>query len=193
MVQKIYIDLIHYPLYVLGPRKRVGVWFEGCSLGCVGCISQHTWKQSQENKTTIEEVVKEVCGFDTKRVTISGGEPFEQPEALLALLQALRDKGFNDILLYSGYEFAYLQKHFGEILELLDALIDGRFEKSQESKEAYRGSANQRLYILNEALRPLYEEFKQSAKRELQILDKNDQLYVLGIPKIEDSKDIING
>ncbi|MEA2029652.1 MAG: 4Fe-4S single cluster domain-containing protein [Campylobacterota bacterium] len=191
--QTIYIDLIHYPLYVLGPRKRVGVWFEGCSLGCVGCIAQHTWKQSEQNRTTIEEVVKEVSGYETKRVTISGGEPFEQPKALFALLQALRSNGVNDILVYSGYEYGYLQEHFSEILELIDALIDGRFEQSNESQEVYRGSANQKLYILNEDLRPLYEAYQSSTKREVQILDKNEQLYLLGIPKIEDSKEIING
>jgi len=191
--QTIYIDLIHYPLYVLGPRKRVGIWFEGCSLGCAGCISQHTWKQSEENKTTVEEVVKEVCSYDTKRVTISGGEPFEQPEALLALLQDLRSSGVNDILIYSGYQFAYLQEHFGEILEHIDALIDGGFEQHNPSEEVYRGSANQELYILNEELKPLYEAYRGSTKREVQILDKNEQLYLLGIPKIEDSKEIING
>jgi len=171
----------------------VGVWVQGCSFGCAGCIAQHTWKQSQENKSSVEEVVKEVCGFDTKRITISGGEPFEQPKALKALLKALRSKGFDDILLYSGFELSYLQEHFGDILQLIDALIDGRFDQSQESSEPYRGSSNQKLHILNQELKPLYEEYRSSSKRELQILDTNDQLYVLGIPKIEDSKEIING
>lgn len=192
-MQYIYIDLIHYPLYVLGPNKRVGIWFDGCSLGCEECISTHTWKQKESNKSTIAKVVDEVCGFDTKRITISGGEPFEQPEALLALVQALRDKGFNDMLLYSGYEYAHLQEHFGEIVKLLDALIDGRFEKSQESQEAYRGSVNQRLYLFNEELKPLYEAFQANAKGQLQIVDKNNQLYVLGIPKVNHTKEIRNG
>ncbi|KIM07211.1 MAG: hypothetical protein KU38_10780 [Sulfurovum sp. FS08-3] len=191
--QTIYINLIHYPLYVLGPNKRVGVWFDGCSLGCAGCISVHTWQQKEKNKSSVAKIVEEVSQYDTQRVTVSGGEPFEQPEALLALLQALRDKGFNDILVYSGYEFAYLQEHFGEILKYIDALIDGRFEQNQESKEVYRGSANQTLYVLNEALQPLYEEFRVSTKRELQIVDTNQQLYVLGIPKITDSKELLNG
>ncbi len=192
-VQTIYINLIHYPLHVLGPNKRVGVWFDGCSLGCAGCISVHTWQRKEKNKSSVAKIVEEVSQYDTQRVTVSGGEPFEQPEALLALLQALRDKGFNDILVYSGYEFVYLQEHFGEILKYIDALIDGRFEQNQESKEVYRGSANQTLYVLNEALQPLYEEFRVSTKRELQIVDTNQQLYVLGIPKITDSKELLNG
>jgi len=190
-MQDIYIDLIHYPLYVLGPRKRVGVWFEGCSFGCVGCISQHTWEQKEEHQRGVVEVADELCGFDTKRVTITGGEPFEQPEALLLLLQELRKRGFEDVLVYSGYEIEYLRKNFGEILALIDALVDGRFDKNRESQESYRGSSNQELYILNEDLAPLYEAFRASTRREVQIVDINEQVYLLGIPKIEDTQKIV--
>jgi len=190
--QTIYIDLIHYPLYVLGPQKRVGVWFDGCTLGCAGCISVHTWQRKEKNKSSVAKIVEKVSRYDTQRVTVSGGEPFEQPEALLGLLQALRNKGFNDILVYSGYALSYLKTHFGEILESIDALVDGRFEQNKASLEVYRGSANQTLYVLNEALQPLYEEFGTSTKRELQIVDANQQLYVLGIPKITDSKELLN-
>lgn len=188
--ETIYIDLIHYPLYVLGPKKRVGIWFEGCDFGCEGCISQHTWRQKEQNRRTILEVVDEVCEFDTKRVTITGGEPFQQPQALFKLLQELRGRGVNDILIYSGYEFAYLKNHFKDIIELVDAIVDGKFDKDKESQEIYRGSANQQLYILNSELEPLYEAYKTSTKRELQIVDRNQQVYLLGIPKIEDSEKI---
>ncbi|SHO80397.1 Ribonucleotide reductase of class III (anaerobic), activating protein [hydrothermal vent metagenome] len=187
----IYINLIHCPLYVLGPKKRVGIWFEGCSFGCDGCISKHTWVQKNKNRRYILDVVDEICEFNTKRVTISGGEPFEQPQELLSLLQELRNRGVDDILIYSGYKFNYLKENFGDILELVDVVIDGVFDNTQESQEVYRGSANQQLYILNNELKDLYQEYKSSTKRELQILDKNGQLYVLGIPKIDDSKEII--
>jgi len=181
----IYINLIHYPLYVLGPKKRVGIWFDGCSFGCEGCISKHTWEQKEQNRDIVSKIVDKVCKFNSSRVTITGGEPFEQPKALLVLLKELRSRGVDDILVYSGYKFSYLRDNFGDIIELIDVVIDGRFDKNQESIEIYRGSSNQKMYILNNNLKSIYEAYKNSTKRELQILDKNNQFYILGIPKID--------
>ena len=53
---------------------------------------------------------------------------------------------------YTGYTFEELQAGFGvhpewkELLEYVDVLVDGRFEKDQRSLDVkWRGSRNQRL------------------------------------------------
>lgn len=37
------LSRLHFPVTALGPGERLGIWFQGCSLGCQGCISPDTW------------------------------------------------------------------------------------------------------------------------------------------------------
>ncbi|HAU1321526.1 TPA: radical SAM protein, partial [Legionella pneumophila] len=39
----IYISRVHFPVTTLGPGHRIGIWFQGCSIRCPGCISTDTW------------------------------------------------------------------------------------------------------------------------------------------------------
>ena len=61
-------------------------------------------------------------------VTISGGEPFDQPEGLQSLLLELQKMPSLcnlDILVYSGYTLSRIKRRHQRILDLLDALISG--------------------------------------------------------------------
>ena len=181
--EKIYINLIAYPLFTLGPLKRVGIWFQGCSIGCKGCISKHTWIKEQKYKRELKEVVKEIKEFECKNITISGGEPFDQPEALFLLLKEIREE-FEDILVYSGYRYEELSKKFPFIIELIDVLIDGEFIKEKPSNKLYRGSTNQRMFVFNQKLISRYKEFFKiiKSKESFQLYFYQDRLYSLGIP-----------
>ena len=182
------INLVHYPLYVLGPNRRIGIWTQGCSFGCKGCISQHTWEKEGGVLYDVEALVKEVLESDTKRVTITGGEPFEQAVALKALLIELRDRGIDDILLYSGFSYRYLQQNFQDILKFIDVLVVGLFEIDKPTEFAYKGSENQEMIILNRNLKEEYLTYKQKRDRELQVINNNG-IFVLGIPKIGEEMD----
>ena len=189
--KSIYINLIVFPLYTLGPSIRVGVWFQGCSIRCDGCISKYTWQKEKKYKKNIDEVVKEINGFNTQSITISGGEPFDQPQALYNLLKKIR-KDFKDILVYSGYSYEFLAKKYSYILELIDVLIDGEYKKDLPSNKAYKGSQNQRMFIFNEKLVSKYQKFFQSEKSEIQFYYQNQSLYLLGIPSEQIKKRIYN-
>jgi len=52
------INLIHYPIHTLGPGERIGVWTQGCSLRCKGCMSTHTWEFDNKYSVDIENLVK---------------------------------------------------------------------------------------------------------------------------------------
>jgi len=191
---KVLINLIHYPVYVLGVGERVGLWFQGCSIRCKGCMSQYTWDFNKLFEMDIDEVVNQIKSFGVKRLTISGGEPFDQPEQLKYILQQLKKDGFEDILVYTGYEYDELKNKHNDILEYIDVLIAGRFIEGLESEYIWKGSENQEMYILNDKLKDIYEEYKKQKKnRELQIVEKNNDIYILGIPYQKDIKGLING
>jgi anaerobic ribonucleoside-triphosphate reductase activating protein len=191
---KVLINLIHYPVYVLGVGERVGLWFQGCSIRCKGCMSQYTWDFNKLFEMDIDEVINQIKSFGVKRLTISGGEPFDQPEQLKYILQQLKKDGFEDILVYTGYEYDELKNKHNDILEYIDVLIAGRFIEGLESEYIWKGSENQEMYILNDKLKDIYEEYKKQKKnRELQIVEKNKDIYILGIPYQKDIKGLING
>ena len=81
-------------------------------------------------------------------VTLSGGDPFLQPEAAMAVADAGREMGLN-VWAYTGWTFeALLDGAAGqkarELLGHLDVVVDGPFRRELLSKEClFRGSSNQ--------------------------------------------------
>ena len=93
-------------------------------------------------------------------MTFSGGEPFEQAEALAELAKEIHALGDLDIVTYTGYTFEQLLKDSDQkpawkaLLEQTDILIDGPFDESRKSYEVrFRGSSNQRYLDAKESLR----------------------------------------
>ena len=88
-------------------------------------------------------------------ISILGGEPFLQPDALLALVRALRTRGCQHILVYSGYAYEQLRwmgNHapaIGTILDEIEVLIDGPYIAAlAASAGPWTGSGNQRVIDL---------------------------------------------
>ena len=189
----ILINLIHYPVYTLGVGKRIGVWFQGCNIKCKGCMSKYTWSFDTKYKRNIEDVIKEILSYPSKKITISGGEPFDQPKELEYLLKTLKENNFEDILVYSGYDYEEIKNKYENILKYIDILIAGRFIENLESEYIWKGSENQKMYIFNKKLEEIYNDYKKKKKdKRLQIVEKNNDIYILGIPYQKDIKEILN-
>ncbi|MCC6504516.1 MAG: 4Fe-4S cluster-binding domain-containing protein, partial [Aquimonas sp.] len=122
---------MHFPVTVLGPGRRIGIWLQGCNIGCPGCISRDTWDTGAGEVLDIDAVLtwcRRVALQGCDGVTISGGEPFQQSTALSLLLVGLhawrRELGEPfDILCYSGFPMHRLKRDHPEVLRLLDAII----------------------------------------------------------------------
>src|SRR6185503_5851184 len=70
------LSRLHYPLTELGPGRRAGVWFQGCTIRCPGCMSVDTWPRRPERAVPVAEVLGWLAGLGpVDGVTISGGEP----------------------------------------------------------------------------------------------------------------------
>ena len=143
-----------------GPGVRIVVWVQGCSIGCPGCFNPGTHEVGSPD-SSIGDVLARILaavGPETNGVTFSGGEPFEQAEALAVLAGAVRRAWPEGTLMaYSGYTLAHLQSEAAPpgssaLLGALDYLVDGPFEVRLPGQEPWQASANQQLRILGRPL-----------------------------------------
>lgn len=179
-----------YPVQVLGPGKRIGIWVCGCKRGCKGCSNPELWEQKPEFEIPVSKVVELVRSVaDTHEVdgfTISGGEPMDQARELAELLSELQAIS-EDILIYSGYRLSELEERkdpdTDQVLRTAAVLIDGAYIEEENKDVLLRGSANQEIYILNLKLKEKYEKYLAAAHNQIQNFTTSDGVVSVGIHK----------
>ena len=176
-----YVSRILYPVEVLGPGKRIGIWMQGCEHHCPDCSNPELWNQNESCHTDAEHVIRlirliasehQVDGF-----TITGGDPFYQPDALRQLFPLLKEIS-DDILVYTGYMYEDVPR---DILQHIAVLIDGKYIEERNHGEVLRGSDNQRIIILQEKYRSLYETYTDSPRSRIQNFTTRDGIISVGI------------
>jgi anaerobic ribonucleoside-triphosphate reductase activating protein len=181
------LSRIHFPVTTLGPGRRVGIWFQGCSIGCKGCISLDTWAEGKGN-TSIDEVITSIAAWIEKSdgITISGGEPFDQPEALVSLILKLRSMTAIDILVYSGYPIEKIVPVLDRIDGMIDVLITDPYIVQSSQTMPLRGSDNQRLHYLTDLGKKRFSKYNRkldSADKNFDIMfEENGSAWIVGIP-----------
>ena len=142
-----------------GPGVRVTLFVSGCTHRCKGCFQPQTWdfRYGQPFAAETEEALLEALDRPyISGLTLLGGEPFEpdNQRALLPLLRRVRGElPGKTVWCYSGYTLEELHQPgrarcecTGEMLSLLDVLVDGEFvETKKDLSLRFRGSANQRI------------------------------------------------
>ncbi len=190
---KIAVNKAHYPVTVLGPGSRLGIWLQGCSIRCPGCVSRDTWVRDATREMDVDALLawcQRVAPGAPDGITISGGEPFDQPGALAAFLKGLhrwrRASGRDfDILCYSGYPLNTLQRKHGQILALLDAIIPEPYVDGLPLAHVWRGSANQPLVPLSALGEARYKPHLETPAAEgkcMQVAVDGRRLWFIGIP-----------
>jgi anaerobic ribonucleoside-triphosphate reductase activating protein len=181
------VSRLHFPVTALGPGRRVGLWLQGCSIRCAGCISPDTWTPDR-GATTVGEVIRrlEAWADQADGLTVSGGEPFDQPDALAEVLGAWRSLSDASILVFSGFEAPHLQPWLTNHPNLIDALVAGPFRLETAQTLALRGSDNQTLYRLTargEAAFAGYDRPAERGDRRLDVMfDEDGGAWFAGIP-----------
>jgi anaerobic ribonucleoside-triphosphate reductase activating protein len=134
-----------------GPGWRAVVWFQGCTLGCVGCFNPLTHPHAGgQLLDTADLAARMACLADRiEGVTVSGGEPFQQPEALVDLLARLAQTPLSR-LVFSGYTLREIaEMPLGPAaLRHIDVLIGGRYVAGRHLGLGLLGSANQQAHLL---------------------------------------------
>jgi anaerobic ribonucleoside-triphosphate reductase activating protein len=137
-----------------GPGVRFVVWLQGCTLGCPGCFNPATHPAAGSTVVAIDALAAQLAAAARAGATglsLSGGEPLQQPEAAIGLLDAARGLGLST-LAFSGYTIDEIRALPGgpAVLARLDVLIDGRYVAGDRLATGLRGSANQRIHLLTD-------------------------------------------
>lgn len=154
MQTKIRIMDFVYSSSVDGTGFRDVLFVNYCPHHCEGCHNPESWDKANGKDITIDEAYENLTKSEITNVTFSGGEPFEQAEALTTLAKMLKEKG-KTIWIYSGYTFEQLIKDpiKLELLKLCDVLVDGKFEINNKGLNMrFKGSYNQRILDVKRSL-----------------------------------------
>lgn len=181
------VALRFWPVLALGPGQRYGLWLQGCSRRCPSCMAQSFQPPSSPDCEELapRELLADIVARRPEGVTISGGEPFEQPEELKSLLLLLRAAGIMDIIIYSGFSGECLLELCPWLPRLASCLIDGPFVDSLPTEAGWKGSGNQRAWIFRYF--PAYADWLAAPKGRLQPARQGQNLYLLGIPRMGDA------
>jgi anaerobic ribonucleoside-triphosphate reductase activating protein len=158
-----------------GPGLRAVVFFQGCSLGCPKCWNPST-HQFRGTEASVDAVVQGVLRARQEHplegVTFSGGEPMQQTDSLLRLIQGSRrqapELSFGMFSGYTEHELAqgrywiwgdgsseqHRRRLWQEIRACLDFAILGRFNQAQPSSLPLRTSRNQILRLFSDRYAP---------------------------------------
>lgn len=198
-----FVARILYPVQVLGPGNRVGIWVSGCPRRCEGCANPELWVQNQSQNISMDALLDLVDRIALNNIidgfTITGGEPFFQHKELETLLQALT-KWSEDILVFSGYERKEIESFAS--LSNIAVLIDGPYIQEQNEGLTLRGSQNQTIHILKEKFEERYNLYLQDKYSRIQNFFDRGSVISVGIHKPDyvttlnsyaESKGLING
>ena len=178
-----YVARVLYPVEVLGPGKRVGIWFCGCPRRCKGCSNPELWELQDRYLTSPKQVFELVMqiakSYPIEGFTLTGGDPLYQADdlqELIRLLQTISD----DILVYTGYSITEINS---EYLRGIAVLIDGEYIEGRNNDCILRGSDNQIIHIFDPNYKEKYEEYLLQSTNHIQNFMTSDGVISVGIHK----------
>ncbi len=171
----------------LGPGNRAAVWFQGCMRRCKGCMSPDSRQLNGGTEWTVDKLVEDICAIENiEGVTISGGEPFLQVDALHEFLTGIRSRTSLGVIIYTGNTMDELRRMGNPLVDeilagLADIVIDGEYVDELNDGAALKGSSNQTVNFITDrylAVRDLYN----SNSRDIQIMIEGNDALLIGVP-----------
>lgn len=181
-----YIARILYPVEVLGPGKRIGIWFAGCHHHCKGCSNPELWEQPEKYRVSVDTVMALINSIAQQHpvdgFTLTGGDPMEQADELPPLLERLSEIS-NDILMYTGFCWNEICDR-KDVLQYVSVLIDGPYQEENNHGQKLMGSSNQMIYYLNPDIKDRYVRFLNDGENKIQNFTSVDGIVSVGIHRV---------
>lgn len=174
-----------------GPGRRYAVWVQGCPMRCPGCCNPEFLPFRGGERSTVGALLERIWATrattELTGVSLLGGEPFAQAEALAVLAERVRDAGLS-VMVYSGYTLEELTEGtpasapgVSRLLAATDLLCDGRYQReAPDDTRRWIGSTNQRLHFLSDRHHPAEPSFGEGETIEIRLRD--GELVINGWP-----------
>lgn len=146
--------------FVDGEGVRNSLYVSGCMFHCKGCYNAATWSFKAGipyTKELEEQIMRDLAQPYVQGLTLLGGEPFLNTGILIPLVKRIRKElPEKDIWSWTGYTWEELMLETPdklELLQLVDILVDGRFDIAKKNLMLqFRGSSNQRIIDVKKSL-----------------------------------------
>ena len=187
---QIQIDRMYYPVKTLGYGTRFGIWTVGCPRRCYNCSNPELQNADSSKGVEVSSILALVSQYKDKidGVTITGGDPFGQPESLMELLKGINQLQIKDVLVYTGYTLEELKADpiKRNALKHVGVLIDGPYIDKLNDNKSIRGSSNQSIIVLRPSLASRYSGIANWPRKSQTVYTENS-LYSIGIPRKQDT------
>jgi len=117
-------------------------------------MAQDTWSHDGGTEVEVSGLIEQICATsDIEGLTILGGEPFLQAEALGLLAESAKKNNLS-VVTFTGFTLQELEDDTSQatrrLLNATDLLIDGPFDESQyDLSRPWVGSSNQQYNFLS--------------------------------------------
>ena len=174
-----------------GPGHRLALWVQGCTIRCPGCCNPEMFVADGGTAQPIDDVMARIAGVPgIEGISVLGGEPFEQAEAVAEVARRTRERGLT-VMVYSGYTLAELHEQararpaVQALLDAIDLLVDGRYDRERPEPappigRRWLGSTNQVMHYLSAAYAP--DDPRLREPNTVEVHWQNGKLIVNGWP-----------
>ena len=165
----------------LGPGKRFAIWVQGCNKRCRGCVAPDAWDINGGYEKDVAELAEEIINTpNIEGITISGGEPFLQQDALCELIKRVKMQRDLGIIVYTGLLYNDIANT--ELASLTDIIIDGEYVDALNDNKSLRGSSNQNAVCLTQRYNDLISDYYGVDGRKMELYVNGDTTHIVGIP-----------
>lgn len=168
-----------------GPGRRYAIWVQGCPLRCKGCCNPELLPFRGGQADTAAALLERILATpDIEGISLLGGEPTSQADALAAVCEGVQAAGLT-VMLYTGFTLDALRQRedpsIDRLLAACDLAVDGPYDRTQpDDTRRWIGSTNQGLHFLSDAYAPDDPRFTEGETIELRIV--NGELIINGWP-----------
>ena len=165
----------------LGPYNRFAIWVQGCLKRCPGCISKDSQPIDGGYEAETTDLAETIINTpDIEGITISGGEPFLQSEALVDLVSRVKAKKNIGVIVYTGNDFEEIKEN--ALTNLCDIVIDGIYIEDMNDGLSLRGSSNQNIHLISKRYEDVVKNIYGVQGRKIELHCMEGKTTMVGIP-----------
>ncbi|NUU26291.1 MAG: radical SAM protein [Streptomycetaceae bacterium] len=134
-----------------GPGLRCVIWSQGCALACPGCFNPETHPAEpgelvRTAEAVADDVLADAAGLEG--VTLTGGEPLEQPAAVAAFCAELTARSGLGVIVLTGFTRPEIEADPARTAAVADAdlVVAGRYNPRLHLGRGLRGSSNKEYW-----------------------------------------------